>query len=309
MSKIRCKKEQLQDILKIESISDYDYYKTLNESYKIFNQIEKYDFFFKEDYEESLKLYSDTIDKILDSINNNLINNKTFEYYILKLSLINDTIHYYDNIFKNIDHSKKISINIDVNINTSLFFNYEMIYKYMLFAFKSKKRIKDSYKNSLPSKIEEAAIKINELMKNINIIYLKLHNKEFFKYQQDTVDLAANIRNMAKDDIGINALCGYLYKGIYESSCDGGNCKIYTKFASIDKGIIDIIKMYRNFNEHEMRNNPKKINVVLDYNMSVIGKYIPDKESDYLKIQLDIYNKIIDLLEPIYKTLNSKSEE
>ncbi len=285
---------------KIKVIEEKEIYNTLNFSLKLFNKNNNFKKIFYEDYINYLDIYSNTINKIFDAINEEYFNEKTFEYYLLKLNLINENIEYYENLFNNIDIKTKTRI----NINKSLDFNFRLLNKYILFAFKGKKKMKESYKSTLPSKIEEEAMKINNLMRNINLIYLKLHNKEFFHYQQETMDLAANIRSLAKDPNGLKILSDYLYKGIYESSCDGSICKLFQEFSIVDTNILDIIKQYRNFNDHEIRNNSKKVKVVLDYNKSVIGKFLPDKESDYLKIQLDLYTKIGIMLEEVYNTLN-----
>lgn len=165
--------------------------------------------------------------------------------------------------------------------------------------------MKESYEKTILSKIENEANKINEFMRKINLINKTKNNKEFFKYSQDTVDLAANIRSIISDENSLNILVNYLYKGLYESSCDNNVCKIFANFTNINTTILDVIKQYRNFYDHELRNNSKKLNVVTNFNESAIGKLFPDKESEYMNIQYHIYSELNKMLEAVYNQLNN----
>lgn len=299
------KKRKEYDILQIDKrikqVTDRKYYDILINSFKTLEQPNIINEFLIEDSKEWLQAYADVIDKIIDLVNEKEFNQKTYEYYILKIVLMNDTINYYNKLYKNINRKLKI------NINYNLSFNFQILNKYLLFAFRSNKRVETSYENSILSKIDEEAIKINELMKKINLIKFNKTKKEFFKYGQETVDLAANIRSITEDETSLNILINYLYKGIYESSCDSNQCKIYTDFPNIDTFALDLIKKYRGFFDHELRNNTKKLTTVMEFNESIISKSLPDKKPDYVKIQYNMYIKIREMLESIYTELNSNN--
>lgn len=284
---------------RIKQISNEKYINKFFSNYEIIDKSNIISEFLLNDSKDWLKEYSNVIDKIIDLTNDSKFNQKSYEYYLLKLVLINDTIDYYDKLYK------KINKKIKININYDLTFNFEILNKYLLFAFNSKSDMKDSYEKSILSKIENEANKINEFMRKINLISEAKNKKEFFKYGQDTIDLAANIRSIIRDEKSLIILIDYLYKGIYESSCDSAVSKLFTDFTNLNTKILDIIKKYRNFFDHELRNNRDKIKIVTDFNEAIIGKLFPDKESEYMNIQYNLYIEIRKLLEDVYNQLNN----
>lgn len=228
-------------------------------------------------------------------------NRKKTNYYMLKILLLNKYFDYYIQLLNHIKDDNDIQLRIDETLKP----DYELLHKYVLFSYNSEENIDVLYEQTLLKKIEQEANRIIEYIRKINII-TKVDGEEFFEYNQELFDLAANIRNNATTEDALNKIFNYLYKGIYESSLNGKNSKIYDMLTKEEAQGLDLIKDYRNFFDHEISKNEKRVKRVVDNNITVIGKKIPNRESDYLKLQLNAYEKISNTLENILDKINKQ---
>lgn len=218
---------------------------------------------------------------IIDNIFNNKIENLT---YINDVKELNDEVE-----------QKKELKSIETLIPQYYGYTYREGYS---------KSLKEEYANSAFETISVSGKNILKRIKDINTIYMD-RNKEFlFKYGPETHELCCNIGEIAQDEDGFKKIIDLFYKGIFESSNSGRDNKILN-MNLLSSSTMMIIKYFRNFYDHKLSDDLKKLNEVLNYNKEKIGKNLPDKAKDWLELQACIYKDIEMMLDEIFNNLNN----
>lgn len=325
------------------SLSNWDGFVTLVESLSIANEnIDKMNFDgisnsllkFSNALDSSLKL--DRINQVYESFNNtvlklndislkinisfclNLINNyqKVINNYTQRdvfnenhLEYLNTIGKIYDNKIETMFYLKDIEgiAGLDFKLKDDLKSPESLIPKYYGYTFRkdSKESFQEGFDNSEFDIISKSAKKIIKRMIDINTLYSFKNGKEFFKYNRETVELAGNLYQLAQDEQGFKSLMDLLYKGLYESSGAGTNRIIEMNLPHSQ--FIMKIKYFRNYYDHEHSNGPKKISEVFNYNEENIGKRLPDKQREWLKLQACIYKDLEIMLDEIYEYYNNNN--
>lgn len=166
----------------------------------------------------------------------------------------------------------------------------------------SSETLKEVYTNSDFEVISISGRNIVKRMNDINTIYFKENGEYLFKYNPETHELAYNIGNAAQNVLGFKYIIDLFFKGIYESSGSGNNKILNMKLPCCSTMML--IKYFRNYFDHEQSNGTKKIKEVLNYIKEKIGKNLPDKPKEWLKLQACLYKDIEMMLDEIYNNLN-----
>lgn len=144
----------------------------------------------------------------------------------------------------------------------------------------------------------------------INLLVFNRQKELLFKENRELILLTLNIKKIALNRDGFNKISNFLYQGIYESSgADENKLYFLTKYYQIDDKIIDKIKYFRNFFDHELSNNPKKSKEILNYIDSIINRKIPSLPSEWIKVQLQFYIDLESMLKRVYDKLNNDKND
>lgn len=275
------------------------YYDSVDKFDLLSNMLSNYSFISEsENFKYDLEEYEEILSKIESLQSDSVVDIKKIEYYILKFVLLNNSITYYKKLFQT-----GISKNFNLYIDFALKNPYEILYKHFLYSFRSESSIKDLYEESSIEEISRKANRINDLISDINTIYHAKYNKPFFDTNQALFDLAANITRIVQGKDSFITLLDFIYKGIYEGTDDKNN-RIYNDYSDYGTEVIDLIKNYRNYYDHTKDKAKGRSKKVTDFNKSVLGKNLPDKESDYIKLQLELYKLIEEMLINIFDDMN-----
>lgn len=248
----------------------------------------------------------------------NLINNyqKVINNYTQRdvfnenhLEYLNTIGKIYDNKIETMFYLKDIEgiAGLDFKLKEDLKSPESLIPKYYGYTFRnsSKESFQEEFENSDFDIISESGRKILKRMRDINTLYSNKNGEEFFKYNRETFELAGNIQQLAQDEQGFKSLMDLLYKGLYESSGAGTNRIIEMNLPHSQ--FIMKIKYFRNYFDHEHSNGPKKIPEVLNYTEKKIGKMLPDRQREWLRLQACIYKDLEIMLDEIYEYYNNNN--
>lgn len=275
-------------ILALKNLNTIDVIEDLN--FQLINAVKIYDIITKnfnntEYLNNYLKKYFSILesDNYIKMIGNLSISNKI---YMDKLLLIDFYKKYFDD-----EH-------MYLRINSSLR-PVELAYpQYIGFSYRKNSSVDpvDAFEKSILASIFNLGSIIMNKIKSINLG----SDGDFFRVNQDHVDLAANIKDISENEASFQYVVNMFFKVIYESSGVDNN-KVYM-FAQKNnvprvKEILDIIKALRGFNFHDCDHlDSKKKSMVIKYMKDKIGKNYPIIKSDWTKLQLALYHDVDELL-------------
>lgn len=275
--------------------------------------------YYSDNLSKTLAIFKDSLSNVVSSIDKNIfyetLNNlrnilihnskdylEIYEKYLDKDNLNNKRIEYISLINKLfLDNSCVKNNNGEYEISTNLKLPEKVIPTYISYYFRenSNVSINDAYEKSYIKEINDLSKDIISNMKKVNL----LSKEGVFKTNEDRIELAYNIRNIADNELGFNDLINYFYKGLFENS-NKGNDNYIIKLLGGDADIIMIIKYYRNYYDHEIDNNKdRKIKAIIEYNKKSIGNSFPLKKSDWVKLQLSLYRNINSILIKVIEKL------
>jgi len=261
---------------------------------------------------EKINEYNKDYDSIVLNSLKKIENLKYQEYIFLSTSILKDNyekIEKIKNIFdyKNITYSNIEEKNIEEKNLTS---QIEAVPKYLCYAYSNTSNVtlSEAYEKSLIKSISDLGLDIINSFVNINKLYYAANKKNIYADNcNDFGIISVNIRDIADSELKFKNLISMLYKGIYEFTNSHNNNIFYelAKKFKVDSIGLDLIKWYRALDEHSTdKTDEKKINNIYEFNLSVINKKIPEKPSDYVKLQHALYEKLYNMLSSILKNLN-----
>lgn len=233
--------------------------------------------------------------------------NKNLEYITLVNNINYDRLNSINNL------SQKLHYTIDkedeFTINTNLVPVEKVLPNFISYAYckNSKYTLTEAYEKSDFKRIEQVATNILSYIDKINLLTYQRDKCNVFEWSREIFLLSNNIKNIVQNEDGFKNLVDLLFKGIYESSGTNNNRLILLmKHYNIEEHPIFLnIKYFRNFFGHRIKENYKKTNRAISYFAKVIQKKYPVLPSDWVKIQLQIYIDIEDMLKIIYDSLNN----
>lgn len=288
-----------------------DYYcsksleKSINNYMKILNQI-------SDSYIAYINIYNERYNNALMNCIDKFDNKKYQEYIELITNIVT----------KNIEQLNEISNSYSLTqlrINTNnLKYNYELlttqikaIPKYLSYAYsnKSKLTMSEAYDKSIIKEISDMGNDIILKIASINDLYYQDTGKNITKKcSTDFGLIAVNIKDIADDESKFKSLITKLFNGIYEFTNDGNNNNLYklSKEYNVDTLGLDLIKWYRLIYQHSTDVTDKqRLSSVYSFNKSIIKKRIPDKPSEYVRLQHGLYKVFLNMLNQIYENLNN----
>lgn len=291
-----------------ESIDNPNYLKIIEVLKDSLNLYEKYNNIYYINKFKNFE-YNDLLNKVelyynsLDKINNRLISaskfyDKSFEGDILKNKLLSDSLN------ENIIVKNKFEEKFDVNFSDELKESYQIFYKYILYAYKNNEcSIVEEYDKSIINNIHDLGLNINDLIHKINGIYSNKKGFPFFDLKQSLVDMVGNITRYATNEIAFSELMNLLYKGFIEC-CGNDKNRIYIDYEKFGKNVLDLIKDVRGYFVHEETIVEKRVVNTYMFFQKVLDVNVPVKESDFLKLQCELYKRIEVMLKCIFDDMN-----
>lgn len=246
----------------------------------------------------------------LKNLNGNVSNedkihklSKNIEYLVLTNEINLEKIKFLENL--QIDNIEIEYIESNTN---GLIPAEQILSKYISYAYSksSKYSLTKAYEKSNIKKIQNLGENIINYIKDINLITFEQKGRYIFDTDLELVTLAQNIKNIVQSKEGFKFLSDYLYQGIYESA-GGDNNRLYalTNHYQIDDNIISNIKSFRNLFDHRIKNGTKKVTKDIGYFEKTIKKKLPDCPSEWVKVQLQIYTDLENMLKQIFNKLNN----
>lgn len=245
-----------------------------------------------------MNLFNNSIKEINDQFNAELINNKKLESVLLKNKLLNDSL------IDNIIIEEKYNKDFDIYFSDKLKDSYQLFYKYILYAYKdSDYSIVEEYDKSIINNIHEVGLNINNLIYKINELYNNKKGVYFFDMRQSLIHMIGNITKYAVDEKAFSELMNLVYKGFIEC-CGNDKNRIYTVYEKFGKDTLDLIKDIRGYFVHEETVVEKRVVNTYIFFHEILDVNVPVKESDFLKLQYELYKRIEEMLKNIYDDMN-----
>ncbi len=259
--------------------------------------------------------YNDIYNSVLIDSFKKINNIKYQEYIDLSTNIIVENLDRINKIAESFDFSTlNNSSKQQCFDNELLTTQIEAVPRYLSYAYanNSKTSLEEAYEKSTIKEIADMGNSIIMRIADINKLYNIENESNIYGTNCDDFGIiAVSIKDIADTDLKFKNLISMLYKGIYEFTNKGKNNILYelSKKNNIDSSGLDLIKWFRTIDEHSRDKTDKdKIQKVYSFTLELIRKKIPEKPSDYVKIQHAIYSKLLNLLNQIFEAMNASSE-
>ena len=231
----------------------------------------------------------------------NDLNNYNIICYLNIISKINEnTLNNVYSYIKNKDELNNVVIDRELKPVESA------ISQYIGYAYRkdSKTTIDEAFDKSI---IKEIDIEANEMFSLIKAISDK--RKDLFNDRDAILDLVFNIRNIVENETTFSIIISHFFKAIYEGTNNGNKNIIYEIAANTNnkdiKYVMDIIKHIRSYYQHSSKKTNKKYkDEFIEYIQCKLHKDYAIKSKDWVKLQLELYKDINNMLFNVYNALN-----